>query len=85
LWTDPEGDAIVEYGLDFSDSDDSALPAGWSFNTETGLMTVDISSAGNHTGWRMTAQDDQVSIGLSETFSVLVVAVSVVTFRFQLT
>jgi hypothetical protein len=85
FWTDPENDAIVEYALDFDESDtDVALPAGWTFNSTTGVLTVDIATAGTHTGWRMTAEDDQGSLGMSAEFSVLVVAVIVVTFRFEM-
>jgi hypothetical protein len=86
FWTDPENDDIVEYQLDFSESGtDASLPAGWSFNTATGLMTVNIATAGVHTDWLMTAEDEFGAIGTSATFDIVIVAVQIVTFRFQLT
>jgi hypothetical protein len=85
FWTDPENDDIVEYQLDFSESGtDASLPAGWSFNTSTGVMTVNIATAGVHTDWLMTAEDEFGAIGTSATFDIVIVAVQIVTFRFEM-
>lgn len=51
--------AIVSYALDFTFASLPALPAGWTFNTATGVLSVDPSAAASIEGLRVTATNNQ--------------------------
>lgn len=57
-WRDPEGNEITAYTLDFEEADESELPDGWSFDTETGILTVDREVEQTFNGLRLTAEDE---------------------------
>lgn len=54
-WSSPY--EIDFYTLDFMEASAAELPAGWTFDTETGVLTVDPSAEASIEGLRMTATD----------------------------
>lgn len=52
-WSSPLG--LQSFALDFTFASSPSLPAGWSFDTETGVLTVDPTIAASIEGLRMTA------------------------------